>query len=172
MKSLPSASAFLFVVAALATGQACAEDYPNIVGTWERVTGMRAVRGTPQNKRAPVLTTKGESGLKVIKVTSQDSGVFEGEATLVDGENHFIAGAFRKDGKRYVMSSDIGALSGEVSGDEMEVCFTTLLTTINVAGCYQMKNLNKISEFLINRARMSTPCFHLYSLSSNPNIKV
>ncbi len=121
--------------------QAYAADYPNIVGTWERVSGMRAVTGTSQNKQTPVLTTAGESGLKMIKVSSQNSGVFEGEAKLVDGENHLIAGAFRKDGKRYVISSDIGTLSGEILGDEMEVCFTTLLTTVNIAGCYQMKKV-------------------------------
>ena len=71
---------------------------------------MRVVTGTSQNKQAHVLTAAGESGLKMIKISSQNSGVFEGEVKLVDGESHLIAGAFRKDGKRYVISSDIGAL--------------------------------------------------------------
>ena len=130
---------FGIVLAVIASGQAFAADYPDMVGTWERVSGMRAVTGTSKNKQPAVLTPSGESGLQVIKVAEQKSGVFDGEATLVDGESYLIAGAFRRDGKRYVMSSDIGTLSGEVSGDEMEACFTTLLTSVNIAGCYQLK---------------------------------
>lgn len=125
----------------LASSQVFAAEYPNIVGTWERVSGMRAVTGTAQNKQTAVLTSSGESGLKMIRIANQNSGVFDGEATLVGGEAHLVAGAFRKDGKRYIISSDIGTLSGEISGDEMEACFTTLLTTVNIAGCYQLKKI-------------------------------
>ncbi len=139
MKLFTSKFALAVMLSLAGASQAYATDYPNIVGTWERVSGMRAMTGTAQNKQAPVLTAAGESGLKMLKVTSQISGVFEGEAKLVDGESHLIAGAIRKDGKRYVISSDIGTLSGEITGDEMEACFTTLLTTVNIAGCYQMK---------------------------------
>ena len=139
MKLITSKFFLTLLLSLAASSQAYCADYPNIVGTWERMSGMRAVTGTAQNKQTPVLTSAGESGLKMIKISTQNSGVFEGEAKLVDGENHLIAGAFRKDGKRYVISSDIGTLSGEISGDEMEACFTTLLTTVNIAGCYQLK---------------------------------
>lgn len=141
MKSSISRLGLTFLMSSAMFSTVLAADYPNIVGTWERVSGMRAVTGTSQNKQAPVLTTSGESGLQMIRVADQKSGVFEGEAKLVGGENHLIAGAFRQDGKRYVISSDIGTLSGEVAGDVMEACFTTLLTNVNIAGCYQLKKI-------------------------------
>jgi hypothetical protein len=28
-------------------------------------------------------------------------------------------------------------------GSELEVCFTTILTNVNIAGCYQLKKLNQ-----------------------------
>lgn len=141
MKSPVSRLGLTLLLTIAASSQAFAADYPNIAGTWERTSGMRAVTGTAQNKQAAVLTSSGESGLQMIRVAEQSSGVFAGEAQLVGGENHQIAGAFRKDGKRYVISSDIGTLSGEVSGDDMEACFTTLLTNVNIAGCYQLKRV-------------------------------
>jgi hypothetical protein len=131
----------LLCLGSLASGHAVGADYPNVVGTWERVSGMRAVTGTAQHKVPAVLTPDGESGLQQIVVAGQKSGVFDGQAKLVDGEHHLIAGAFRKDAKRFVISSDIGTLSGEIAGDEMEACFTTLLTSVNIAGCYQLKKV-------------------------------
>lgn len=119
--------------------QAIATDYPNILGTWNRVSGSRAVTGTSQNQLLSVISDTSESGLQTLRISEQKNGAFIGEARLKGGETYLIAGAFRKDGKRYVISSDIGSLSGEVQGNELEACFTTLLTNINIAGCYQLK---------------------------------
>jgi hypothetical protein len=121
------------------SSHALAAQPADLTGSWERVSGVRAVTGTVQHKRPTVLTTEGESGLKTLRILEQNGAAFAGEAQLVDGEPHLIAGALRQDGKNFVISSDIGALSGKTEGQHMEVCFTTLMTDINIAGCYQLK---------------------------------
>jgi hypothetical protein len=124
-------------------GQSSAADYPNVLGTWERVSGSRATTGTEQNKLPPTMSASGDQGLQTMRIDEQKGGAFVGEATLATGEKYLLAGAFRKDGKRYVISSDIGVLSGELMGNELEACFTTLLTSVNIAGCYQLKKLSQ-----------------------------
>ncbi len=124
-------------------GQPSAADYPNVLGTWEWVSGSRATTGTAQNQLPPAMSASGELGLQTLRISEQKGGAFVGEAKLATGERYLLAGAFRKDGKRYVISSDIGVLSGEVVGSELEVCFTTVLTNVNIAGCYQLRKLNQ-----------------------------
>ena len=143
MKSLNFKFFLILTLMLSALGRSYAADYPGILGTWERVSGSRAVTGTVQNQVPAAMSTSGEPGLQTIRISEQNGGAFVGEAKLATGEIYLVAGAFRKDGKRYVISSDIGSLSGEVLGNELEVCFTTLLTNMNVAGCYQMKKLNQ-----------------------------
>ena len=49
--------------------------------------------------------------------------------------------AFRLDGKRFVISTTSGAGTGEIDGDQLEVCWTDNIPNLIAAGCtvYQRK---------------------------------
>lgn len=51
------------------------------------------------------------------------------------GKVEKMVGAFRQDGKRFVFSVANGSGSGELNGDEMELCFNDTIPNYIAAAC-------------------------------------
>ncbi len=117
-------------------------DTAELVGTWERISGARAITGTMQNKSQIAPVIDGTDGLKSIRIEKQKDGAFYGKAQLMNGDTSMIAGALRNNKKNFVMSGDVGHLSGSIEDQVMDVCFTTILPEINIAACYVLKKIN------------------------------
>jgi opacity protein-like surface antigen len=137
MRSFTAAGALLV---ALSAG-AIAADAPNIVGTWTP-TGRSAARvGNTAHYPSAVKPslTKGTDDAFKWRIDAQDGGSFSGTATGPKGKNETIVGAFRQDGKRFVFSTGNGNGSGEVSGDDLEFCWTDNIPSYIAAGCTTYK---------------------------------
>ena len=135
-------SLFSIILIASGTNAHAQSDAAELIGTWERISGARAITGTMQNKSqiAPVIDSV--AGLKTIRIEKQKDGAFYGQAKLANGDTSMIAGALRANKKNFVMSGDVGHLSGSIEGQMMDICFTTILPEINIAACYVLKKLN------------------------------
>ena len=79
--------------------------------------------------------TKGTDDAFKWRIDAQDGGSFSGTATGPKGKTETIVGAFRQDGKRFVFSTGNGNGSGEVSGDDLEFCWTDNIPSYIAAGC-------------------------------------
>jgi hypothetical protein len=103
---------------ALLSIPAIAAELPNVIGTW-----MIA------NKKPP---TAGESSAEnpaelaslAVKIVRQDRDSFSGTIVGPKGKSERITGAFRRDGKMFVYSSEKTAGVGQVQGNEMQICRT------------------------------------------------
>lgn len=129
----------LMLITTMGNAQA---DTDELVGTWERISGARAITGTMQNKSQIAPVIDGTDGLKSIRIEKQKDGAFYGKAQLMNGDSSMIAGALRNNKKNFVMSGDVGHLSGTIEDQVMDVCFTTILPEINIAACYVLKKIN------------------------------
>lgn len=133
MRSLAVAGAFL---AALSI-DAVAADAPNIVGTWTPTAHASARIGTHSqygSTAKPSLTSATDAAFKWT-IDTQQGNSFSGSATGPKGKVEELVGAFRQDGKRFVFSVANGSGSGELNGDEMELCFSDTIPNYMSAAC-------------------------------------
>ncbi len=137
MRSLIVAGALLVALSVGAT----AADAPNIVGTWTPTAHSAARVGKNAHYQSAVKPSlaKGADKAFTWKIDSQDSNSFSGTATGPKGKTEMIVGAFRQDGKRFVFSTGNGNGSGEVSGDDLEFCWTDNIPSYIAAACTTYK---------------------------------
>jgi len=133
----------LAVLLAGISSTAFAADPTNIVGTWVPTAFSAASVGTPEAISATdkPATSHDASGGWSVTVDTQDGGAFVGTVTGPSGKPKPLVGAFRLDGKRFVISTTSGAGTGEIDGDQLEVCWTDNIANLIAAGCtvYQRK---------------------------------
>ena len=91
----------LMLITTMGNAQA---DTAELVGTWERISGARAITGTMQNKSQIAPVIDGTDGLKSIRIEKQKDGAFYGKAQLMNGDTSMIAGALRNNKKNAHMS--------------------------------------------------------------------
>lgn len=112
---------------------------PNMVGTWEAVSGYWAGTGTEMNPAPAELSQKPVQQKLVIGV--QEESAFHGVSIRQGGESRNLAGVIGPDGRSLVFSIDYGTGSGTLSADgtQMTNCGTTIQLTRNFAFCTVFK---------------------------------
>jgi hypothetical protein len=63
------------------------------------------------------------------------SGEFKCVRKGPKGKPGTLVGVFRMDGQRFVMATDTGDATGEVMGDQLEICWTDNIPNLIGAGC-------------------------------------
>jgi hypothetical protein len=127
--------AFAVLLAGISSA-AFAADPANIVGTWVPTGLSAATIGTPEGISATDKPTTSHdiAGAWTVTIDAQDGGAFTGTGLGPSGKAP-IVGAFRLDGKRFVISSTNGFASGEVDGDQLDLCWTDNIPYLIAAGC-------------------------------------
>jgi hypothetical protein len=132
MRSLP-----LAVLLASLSSTAFAADAPKVIGTWVPVAFSSAHAGTggafPDSAK-PTFVKDPAAGW-TLTIDSQDGAAFSGMDKGPDGKSGVIAGVFRMDGQRFILSTVTGAAAGEVIGDQLEICWTDNIPNFIGAGC-------------------------------------
>jgi len=133
---------FLVVLSfAMMTGSSFAADGPNIVGTWEAISGYWSQTGTDSNPAPAELSQK--SVQQNIIIQAQQGNAFNGVKVRFSGECRFLAGVIGPDGRSLFLSIDYGAGTGLLSedGNQMRYCGTTIQLTRNFAFCTMFKRV-------------------------------
>ena len=130
--------AFSFVVM---VGSSVAADGPNLVGTWEAISGYWSQTGTDSNPAPAELSQKPVQ--QNIIIQAQQGNAFHGLTIRYSGESRNLAGVIGPDGKSLFFSIDYGAGTGLLSedGNQMRYCGTTLQLTRNFAFCTTFKRV-------------------------------
>jgi hypothetical protein len=132
----PLVLAFLF--AGLSTTALAAEPF-NILGTWVPVSHAAARIGTAPTGAYD--TAVKPSLVRDIALAwsytfdKQDGAAFSGVSNGPKGKSVIAVGVFRMDGQRFVLSTEDGSATGEVTGDEIEVCWTDTVPNYIAAKC-------------------------------------
>ena len=136
----------LMLVAVILAGAspALAAEPFNITGTWVPVSGASARFGPSpvyDNTTAQPSLVKDSSAAWSLSFDKQDGGAFAGSATGPKGKTELVLGVIRADGRTFVLSTEAGSATGELSGDGIEVCWTDNLPNYIGASCttYQRK---------------------------------
>jgi hypothetical protein len=127
----------LAVLLAGISSTAFAADPANITGTWVPVAFSAAEIGTPAAISAtdkPAIKHD-TAGAWKITIDTQDGAAFTGTSVSPAGKKNLFVGAFRLDGKRFVVATTQGGSTGEVVGDQLEVCWTDNIPNLIAAGC-------------------------------------
>ena len=127
----------LAVLLAGISSTAFAADPANITGTWVPVAFSAAEVGTPEaiTDADKPATSHDTAGAWKLTIDTQDGGAFTGSSVSPAGKKNVFVGAFRLDGKRFVVATTRGGSTGEVMGDQMEVCWTDNIPNLIAAGC-------------------------------------
>jgi len=130
--------AFAALLAAAATPALAAEPF-NILGTWIPVSHAAARIGTTPSGAYGTYTKPSlvrDKGLGWnYTFDKQDGAAFSGISHGPKGKPEMTVGVFRMDGRRFVLSTDSGNASGEVNGDEIEICWTDNVPNYIAASC-------------------------------------
>jgi hypothetical protein len=102
------------VLVALVSTNAIAADFPNVIGTWSVSTRRHAETAGPPAELASLS----------VKIIRQDGDSFSGTVIGLKGKTERIVGAFRRDRRTFVYTSDKTAGVGQVQGSEMQICRT------------------------------------------------
>ena len=123
----------------LQSGIAFAAATPNLVGTWDAVSGYWSATGTESNP-APAEQFQKPVHQKLI-IAAQQEKTFNGNTFLYNGQSRFIAGVIGADGKSIILSSDNGSSAGSVNQDnnQISICGASILSTRNFAFCTVFK---------------------------------
>ncbi len=132
---------FLLILPMTFASFSYAQTAPNLIGKWEAVSAVSASGGTETKQSRLVLSNKKDSAILKLHISSQEGGAFQGETTWRDGVKNLVVGVFHRDGKTLTLSSDVGAGTGYVVNDEMELCSASVLTTKNRASCTLLKKV-------------------------------
>lgn len=108
---------------------------PNLVGTWEAVSGYWASTGT-DSKPAPAELAQKPVQKKLV-IQAQQGNAFNGASIRYTGESRLLAGVIAADGKSLLFSTDYGISSGSLSKDNSQInfCGTTIELNRNMAYC-------------------------------------
>jgi hypothetical protein len=111
--------AFVCVVAAIVilASPALAAEPPNVIGTWS-IVDKKPVAGTHSPGYLAELASL------TVKIVRQDRDSFSGTIVGPKGKPERITGAFRRDGKTFIYSSEKTAGAGQVQGNQMQICRT------------------------------------------------
>jgi hypothetical protein len=131
------------VILAGASPALAAEPF-NITGTWVPVSGASARSGASpvyDNTTAQPSLVKDSSAAWSFSFDKQDGGAFAGSANEPKGKTELVLGVIRADGRSFVLSTETGSASGELSGQGIEICWTDNLPSYIGASCttYQRK---------------------------------
>jgi hypothetical protein len=116
----------------------------NITGTWVPVAGASARFGPSpvyDNTTGQPSLIKDSSAAWSYSFDKQDGGAFAGSAHGPKGKTELVLGVIRADGRTFVLSTETGSATGELSGDRIEICWTDNLANYIGASCttYQRK---------------------------------
>ena len=126
------------LLTAAATPALAAEPF-NILGTWVPVSHAAARIGTAPTGAYD--TAVKPSLVRDIALAwsytfdKQDGAAFSGVSNGPKGKSVIAVGVFRMDGQRFVLSTEDGSATGEVTGDEIEVCWTDTVPNYIAAKC-------------------------------------
>jgi hypothetical protein len=118
-----------------------AADVPNIVGTW-KPTGESAgarIGDSHAGWAAASEPVFNPAPRPFVVVEKQNGRGLSGYEVLPDGHKDPFVGVFKRDGKQIIVSTEQGAATADIAGDEMEWCWHDNLPTVSVAVCDVMK---------------------------------
>lgn len=128
--------------ALLASAAAAAADAPNLIGTWKPVELASARYGTfnPQHAMESdlVLSNDPRGGVTFV-IDKQDGAAFSGRTEGPGGRPGTLVGAIRRDGKNFAVSTDFGAGTGIIDGNELEFCWFDTNPYFAAVSCYVHK---------------------------------
>src|SRR5262245_14093132 len=116
-----SGLAAIAIVAMLPTNVNAA-DVPNVIGAWK----------VPDRERAATAYQQAQDAALTVKIVRQDGESFSGTVLSLKGKTERIVGAFRRDARTFIYSSQRTAGMGKVQGDKMEICRTDAPCTLLV----------------------------------------
>jgi len=132
----------LGVAALLATVSAASAEVRNLVGTWKPVELASARYGmfNPQHEMPSglVLSNDPRSGVAFV-IDKQDGAAFSGRTVGPGDKPGTLVGAIRRDGRNFAVSTDFGAGSGIIEGDELEFCWFDTNPYFAAVSCYVQK---------------------------------
>ena len=130
------------LLTAAATPALAAEPF-NILGTWVPVSHAASRIGTTPSGAYDTATKPSLVRDKALgwsyTFDEQDGAAFSGISNGPKGKPEMTVGVFRMDGRRFVLSTDSGNASGEVNGDEIEICWTDNVPNYIAASCTTYK---------------------------------
>lgn len=128
--------------ALLAAVSTAGAEVPNLVGTWKPVELASARYGTfnPQHEMPTdlVLSNDPRSGVAFV-IDKQDGAAFSGRTVGPGGKAGTLVGAIRRDGRNFAVSTDFGAGTGIIEGDELEFCWFDTNPYFAAVSCYVHK---------------------------------
>jgi hypothetical protein len=101
-------------ILALLPANASAADFPNLVGVWK----------VPDRERSATPYQQADDAALTVKIVRQDGDSFAGTVISLKGRTERIAGAFRRDARTFIFTSQRTAGMGKVQGNKMEICRT------------------------------------------------
>jgi hypothetical protein len=113
--------ATITIIALLATN-ATAADFPNVIGAWR----------VPERERSVTRYQQAQDAALTVNIVRQDGESFSGTVIALNGKTERIVGAFRRDARTFIYSSQRTAGMGKVQGDKMEICRTDAPCTLLV----------------------------------------
>jgi hypothetical protein len=113
--------ATITIIALLATN-ATAADFPNVIGAWR----------VPERERSATRYQQAQDAALTVNIVRQDGESFSGTVIALNGKTERIVGAFRRDARTFIYSSQRTAGMGKVQGDKMEICRTDAPCTLLV----------------------------------------
>ena len=128
------------VLAAVLVGlsaTAFAADAPKVIGTWVPVSFASAHDGTGgvfDDAAKPSFVNDPGAGW-TLTIDAQDGPAFSGTDKGPKGNSGTFVGVFRMDGQRFVMATETGDATGEVMGDQLEVCWADNIPNLIGVGC-------------------------------------
>ena len=130
------------ILACLALGgTAVAADVPNMVGTWKPTGESAGARmGYSHAGWAAALEPVfNPTPRPFVVIEKQNGRGLSGYEVLPDGRKDPFVAVFKRDGKQIIVSTELGAATADVAGDEIEWCWQDNLPTVSVAVCDVMK---------------------------------
>jgi len=128
----------LAILLASISSTAFAADPANIAGTWVPVSFASAHDGTAGvfDDAAKPSFVKDPALAFTLTVDAQDGPAFSGTwKGGPKGTTRTVVGVFRMDGQRFVIATDTGDATGEVMGDQLEICWTDNIPNLIAAAC-------------------------------------
>jgi len=122
-------------------GTAVAADVPNLIGTW-KPTGESAGARIGHSHAGWAAASEpvfNPTPRPFVVVEKQNGRGLSGYEVLPDGRKDPFVGVFKRDGKQIIVSTELGAATADVVGDEIEWCWHDNLPTVSVAVCDVMK---------------------------------
>ena len=122
-------------------GVACAQDVPDLMGTWVPTDGAHIIDGPSRHRESGMAEVAGSGSLQghtsdfVFRFEGQEGRTFWGVLASGQVSEKFI-GALSPDGKRFVIADQDGAFNGTVvDADTLDFCYTHVTPTDRAVAC-------------------------------------